>query len=53
MDISLIGHTSHGAGHDRNVVDAAGIERSLDQGTGREWWMVFVRVSDLQYALVG
>lgn len=53
MAICLIQGTSHGTGHDRNVVDAAGIECSLDQGAGREWGMVLVQVSDLQYALVG
>ena len=36
MDICLIGSVHDRTGHDRTVVDAAGIERRLDQGFARE-----------------
>ena len=52
MDICLIGSVHHRAGHDRTVVDAAGIERRLDQGFAREEGIISLRVCDLFYVLV-
>ena len=52
MDISLIDETGHGAGHDGDVVDAAGINRRLDQGLGREGGTVSMRLCNFEYVFV-
>lgn len=52
MDICLIGWVHHRTGHDRTVVDAAGIERRLDQGFAREEGIISLRVCDFLSVLV-
>lgn len=52
MDICLIGQAGHGAGHDGDIIDAAGIERRLNEGLSREGGIVSMRKGDLQNAFV-
>lgn len=46
MDICLIGSVHYPTGHDSTVVDAAGIERRLDQSFGPEEGNISLRVCD-------
>lgn len=52
MDICLIGWVHHRTGHDRTVVDAAGIERRLDQSFGPEEGNISLRVYDFLSVLI-